>query len=78
MTPQLQPQQESRISWFEIPVADLDRANRFYETIFDTKLSRGQFGPDELAVFSYVKPAVGGCIGLIQGLQPSANGTLCI
>ncbi|MBK8700617.1 MAG: VOC family protein [Saprospiraceae bacterium] len=27
-----------RISWFEIPTADIDRAQRFYETIFDTSL----------------------------------------
>ncbi|MFT3704015.1 MAG: VOC family protein [Agriterribacter sp.] len=26
------------ISWFEIPTTDLDRATRFYETIFDIKL----------------------------------------
>jgi predicted enzyme related to lactoylglutathione lyase len=26
------------ISWFEIPVSDLDRAAKFYETIFDIKL----------------------------------------
>ena len=76
MTPQLQPQQESRVAWFEIPAADLDRACLFYETILDTKLSRGQFGPDELAVFPYTKPAVGGCIGRIHGLQPSATGSV--
>ena len=26
------------ISWFEIPATDLDRASRFYETIFSTSL----------------------------------------
>ncbi len=26
------------ISWFEIPATDLNRATKFYETIFDTKL----------------------------------------
>ncbi|MGC4037170.1 MAG: VOC family protein [Chitinophagaceae bacterium] len=26
------------ISWFEIPSSDLNRATRFYETIFDTQL----------------------------------------
>jgi predicted enzyme related to lactoylglutathione lyase len=26
------------ISWFEIPSADLNRATKFYETIFDTQL----------------------------------------
>lgn len=27
-----------RISWFEIPASDIDRAQKFYEAIFDTQL----------------------------------------
>ncbi len=27
------------ISWFEIPASDLDRATKFYETIFDVNLA---------------------------------------
>jgi uncharacterized protein len=26
------------VSWFEIPVEDLDRAQKFYEAIFETEL----------------------------------------
>ena len=29
---------KNAISWFEIPTADIDRAQKFYETIFSTKL----------------------------------------
>ncbi len=29
---------KNAISWFEIPSTDLDRAAKFYETIFDTSL----------------------------------------
>jgi predicted enzyme related to lactoylglutathione lyase len=29
---------KSAISWFEIPAADLDRAAKFYETLFDIQL----------------------------------------
>lgn len=29
---------KNAISWFEIPATDLDRATRFYETIFSTQL----------------------------------------
>jgi len=29
---------EHAISWFEIPVTDIDRAQQFYETIFDFKM----------------------------------------
>jgi uncharacterized protein len=77
MTPQRQQQQrESRVVWFEIPAADMDRACRFYETVLATSLNRGQFGPETLAVFPYEKPAISGCINQVQGQQPSASGTV--
>jgi len=42
------------ISWFEIPVADMDRAQRFYETLFHRPLRREAMGPETtLAVFEY-------------------------
>jgi uncharacterized protein len=76
MTPQQQQQQrESRVVWFEIPAADMDRACRFYETVLATSLNRGQFGPETLAVFPHEKPAISGCINQ-QGQQPSASGTV--
>jgi len=77
MTPKpLQQQRESRVVWFEIPAADMDRACRFYETVLATGLNRGQFGPETLAVFPYEKPAVSGCLCEMQGHQPSASGTV--
>ena len=30
---------KNAISWFEIPATDLARAQKFYETVFDTKLN---------------------------------------
>ncbi len=41
------------IHWFEIPVADIDRAQHFYETLFAQDLRREQMGPQTLAVFPY-------------------------
>ena len=32
------------VNWFEIPVADLDRAARFYERALDIRLKREVFG----------------------------------
>ena len=29
---------KNAISWFEIPAVDLDRAQKFYEAIFDIKM----------------------------------------
>jgi predicted enzyme related to lactoylglutathione lyase len=42
MTPQQQQQRESRVVWSEIPVAEMDRARRFHETVLAASLNRGQ------------------------------------
>ena len=42
------------LNLFELPVVDLDRAQRFYETVLDASLDRSPMGPDTtLAVFPY-------------------------
>jgi predicted enzyme related to lactoylglutathione lyase len=40
-------------AWFEIPVRDLDRAQRFYETILGVDLRRQDVAGSRLAVFPY-------------------------
>ena len=32
------------VGWFEIPVNDMDRAIKFYESVFEIELQRQQFG----------------------------------
>jgi len=64
------------LDWFEIPVQNLDRAQRFYETLFDAPLRREQMGEATLAVFSYDHPGVGGCLFAGGDLQPSQQGTI--
>ncbi|WGT65054.1 VOC family protein [Variovorax paradoxus] len=58
---------QNAISWFEIPVADIDRAQAFYETVLGRQLRRQDFGGETLAVFPYDDPATGGA------LQAGAN-----
>jgi len=67
------------LSWFEIPVTDLDRAQRFYETALGRPMRREPMGPRQsLAVFAY--DAAGGGTGgaLVAGgpLQPGGQGSL--
>lgn len=52
------------LNWFELPVVDLDRAQRFYEVLLDAPLKREAMGPDvALAVFPYERGAgTGGCL----------------
>jgi predicted enzyme related to lactoylglutathione lyase len=61
-------------NWFEIPVRDLARAQRFYETILGAPLEREAMEGQQMAVFAFKRQAgVGGC--LVVG-QPSSDGTV--
>lgn len=63
-------------AWFEIPVADLDRAQAFYEGILDTTLAREKTGEGELAVFPYAgKPHASGALMALPRMAPSTTGT---
>lgn len=67
------------INWFEIPVRDLDRAQRFYETLFHRPLRREAMGPETtLAVFPYAQGnGVGGCLYAgPRNSTPSTSGTV--
>jgi hypothetical protein len=69
--------QRDSITWFEIPVRDLDRAQRFYEAVLGAPLRRERIADSALAVFPYADDGVSGC--LIDGLgpgMPGACGTL--
>ena len=50
------------INWFEIPVANMDRAQSFYEKVLGRTLKRENFGGGLMAVFPYEQPATGGCL----------------
>lgn len=51
------------ISWFEIPVSDINRAKTFYETIFEVELSFMDLGDDfKMAVFPGDMESVSGAL----------------
>ena len=58
------------INWFEIPVADMDRACAFYEAVFALKLNRETFAGSRMAVFPYPAPATGGALCQSEHLKP--------
>lgn len=53
------------ISWFEMPVADMNRARHFYQQVLDIELYREMMIGSELMVSPHIKPATGGA--LIKG-----------
>jgi uncharacterized protein len=52
------------ISWFEIPAIDIDRAQKFYEAVFDVTLVHMDFGNTKMRAFPLDDPmeGVGGTI----------------
>ena len=69
---------KSAITWFEIPTADLAKAQAFYEAALACKLTHEDMGPSKGAVFPYDgADGVGGA--LLCGpsaTKPGADGTL--
>ena len=64
-------------AWFEIPAEDLDRAQRFYETILAQPLKRENFGGTEIAVFPRGdKPNATGALIRHDDCLPSVQGSI--
>ncbi len=67
------------VGWFEIPVSDMERAIRFYETVFEVKFMRQQMGPEDMAFFPWVENSVGAGGSLVYHpaqYKPSPDGAL--
>lgn len=58
--------------WTEIPVADLDRAVTFYDSVFKTSLTREEAGPNPVAMFPTSTP--GGIAGHLYPGKPAPDG----
>ncbi len=66
------------VNWFEIPVADMDRAKGFYETIFNNTISIHTIGDDLMGWFPFDPKLPGATGSLIQNenYTPSYHGSL--
>jgi predicted enzyme related to lactoylglutathione lyase len=67
------------LNWFEIPVADFDRAKKFYETIFSYQMPESDMGPARMGFFLYDMQGgkVGGAIVYYPDFyKPNDNGSL--
>ncbi len=64
------------ISWFEIPATELDRATKFYESIFETKLIPMDLDSIKMRMFAItdMENGVGGAVVDSNGFhKPSAT-----
>ncbi len=64
--------------YFEIPVTDLERAIKFYSSVFECEFSRGNIHDNDMAFFSFNEDEVGITGALVKGetYKSSINGTL--
>ena len=70
--------QINAVNWFEIPVRDIEKARKFYEVAFGTKLTREEMGPFTMAFFPMTQGVPGAAGTLIKGesYEPSHAGTV--
>ncbi len=66
------------VNWFEIPVKDLNKAKRFYESVFGFALNVTEMGPSKMAWFPMTPgaPGAGGTLISADGYTQSQSGTL--
>lgn len=67
------------MGWFEIPVVDMGRAVKFYETVLEVKLERNMVGEIDMAWFPMAegKGATGSLVfHKEEWYKPSQEGTL--
>lgn len=71
--------QRNMVGWFEIPVKDMERAMKFYQTVLGVELDRNQLGPLDMAWFPWEDKIPGSPGSLVyheEHYKPSADGVL--
>lgn len=65
------------VSWFEIPVADFDRAKQFYSTIYDFDMPVMDMGAVKMGILLHHRDngGIGGAIMCGEMYVPSKQGT---
>ncbi len=66
---------KNAINWFELPVQDLPRAQRFYETLLGKPLKAETFAGMDMAIFPS-SGGVGGALVKDARFRPSADGAV--
>jgi predicted enzyme related to lactoylglutathione lyase len=66
------------VGWFELPVSDMERAIKFYESVFNFKLERHKISNLDMAWFPVVdgNGAMGSLVHHPEFYKPSTDGTL--
>jgi predicted enzyme related to lactoylglutathione lyase len=64
------------ISWFDVPVTDLDRAIRFYSAVLGSPVTKEQSGSVPVGMLPAPDGQKMGCLVRGNGAEPSLNGVM--
>lgn len=64
------------LNWFEIPVTDVARAKKFYETVFDINMHNMEMMGMQMVMFPSQSPKSGGALVQSPNHKPSAEGSI--
>lgn len=67
---------ENFISWFEIPVKDMERASAFYGSIFGIEIPTSTLGDYLMGFFPSDDINASGALVKGEGYEPAVNGTV--
>jgi predicted enzyme related to lactoylglutathione lyase len=67
---------KNSLNWFEIPVLDFKRAQRFYSDIFDFEMPSTQVMGYDMGFFDVESGGIGGAIVYGDGYFPSHKGSV--
>ena len=71
--------QNNVVGWFELPVMDMERAIRFYESVFEFKISRNKMDSLDMGWFPWLEDKPGTPGSLVcspEHYKPSNDGVL--
>ncbi len=64
------------VTWFEIPVTDMQRAKAFYSAVMETGFKDDEINGFQMAIFDHEDPAVGGMLVQAEGYEPTKTGAV--
>jgi hypothetical protein len=64
------------LNWFEIPVTDVARAKKFYETSFDIEMDQMEMMGMQMVMFPSQSPKSGGALVQSPNHKPSTEGSI--
>ena len=64
------------LNWFEIPVSNMQRASEFYTSVTGSSFREESIAENQLAIFSYEQPGVGGCLIKGRAYVPGNHGAV--